>query len=81
MLQCHFRYRMVDAGIDNIKSFMDISGLSRNSVNKLFHNRKIVSVKLETLMKICDALNCSLSELIEYVPDKTEATENHTTDI
>ncbi|WP_285140627.1 helix-turn-helix domain-containing protein [Lactococcus petauri] len=26
-------------------------------------------IKLSTLIRICDYLNCTLSELIEYIPD------------
>lgn len=51
---------------------MEITGLSRNALNKLWHDTEVETVKLETLLKICDSLEVSLSELVEYVPDKKE---------
>lgn len=54
--------------IDNVVELMDKSGASRNSINKLIKEEGIETLKIETLIKICDALNCNLSELIEYNP-------------
>ena len=54
--------------IDNVVELMDKSGASRNSINKLIKEEGIETLKSETLIKICDALNCNLSELIEYNP-------------
>lgn len=45
------------------------TGLSRNTLTEIYYQRA-KSVKLETLAKICDALQISLSELIEYEPKK-----------
>lgn len=69
MLKNNFKKIMVDNNITSITSMMEISGLSRNAVNKLFHNRDLETIKLGTLMQICDALQCNLSDLIEYKPD------------
>lgn len=43
------------------------TGLSRGTVSAVYH-RKADSVRLATLKKICDYLQISLSELIEYKP-------------
>ncbi|MCY9539023.1 helix-turn-helix transcriptional regulator, partial [Paenibacillus thiaminolyticus] len=45
------------------------SGLSRNSINKLYKEINIETTKLETLFKLCDTFGCKLSDLIEYTPD------------
>lgn len=61
---------MAKERVDNITDLMEKTGLSRNAINKLWHNENVESVKLGTLLTICDALNISLNELIEYVPSK-----------
>lgn len=68
MLKCNFRILMAQHRINNIVEFMVKSGISRNSINKLYKEENLETVKLETLLKICDVLNCKLSELIEYTP-------------
>lgn len=72
MLKCHLRRIMADQRIDDISDVMKLSGLSRNSINKLYKEQEIETTKLETLFKLCDALNCKLSELIEYDPEKKD---------
>lgn len=69
MLKCNVNYKMIDNGLFNISDLMTEAKISRKTANKLFHNENITSIKLETLMKVCDALNCKLSDLVEYVPD------------
>lgn len=68
MLKSNLRRLMADRKIDDISNLMRLSGVSRNSINKLFKEYDIETTKLETLMKLCDALKCKLSELVEYTP-------------
>lgn len=67
MLKCNLRRLMADHRIDDISDLMVKSGISRNSINKLYRETNIESIKLETLFKLCDTFKCKLSELIEYV--------------
>lgn len=62
------RLIMAEKRIDSIAELMKITGLSRNAVNKLWHDQDLETVKLETLIQICKPLNIALSELIEFVP-------------
>lgn len=64
----NLRRIMADQRIDNISDLMELTGLSRNALNKLWHDKDIESVKLETLTQLCDGLRIPLSELIEYRP-------------
>jgi putative transcriptional regulator len=41
--------------------------ISRTTLRAIYYE-EAENVKLSTLTKICDYLNCSLSELIEYTP-------------
>lgn len=66
MFTNYLRHRMADKNIDDITELMKISGVSRNSINKLFRGTNLETLKLGTLIKLCDALECNLSDLVEY---------------
>ncbi|MED4353581.1 helix-turn-helix transcriptional regulator [Schinkia azotoformans] len=68
MIKNNLRIIMAEKMIDSITELMQATGLSRNALNKLWHNQDIETVKLETLIKICQTLNIPLSKLIEYYP-------------
>jgi putative transcriptional regulator len=70
MLKCNLRILMAEHKIDDITSLMERCNVSRNAVNKLYKEVELETVKLETLIKICNGLNCKLSDLIEYIPEK-----------
>lgn len=72
MLKSNIKYRMVDSNIDDVNKLMELTGISRNTLNKLYKNINLETIRLENLMKVCDALNCNLSDLIEYTPEKKE---------
>ena len=57
---------MADKQIDDITALMELSGVSRNTINKLYKDKQVETIKLETLFRLCDALECNLSDLIEY---------------
>ncbi|WP_409276397.1 helix-turn-helix domain-containing protein (plasmid) [Neobacillus sp. SCS-31] len=69
-LENSLRIVMAKKRIDNISELINVTGLSRNALNKLWHNENLESVKLGTLMTICDKLGIPLSELIQYDPEK-----------
>lgn len=45
-----------------------ISGVNKNTLSA-FYNNEIKRVDLDILNKICNALNCNLTDIIEYTPD------------
>lgn len=69
MLKCNLRLLMAKNKIDNIVDLMNKADISRNSANKMYREHELESIKLETLIKICDSLKCPLSDLIEYIPE------------
>lgn len=69
-LENNFRIIMAKKRIDNISEAINITGLSRNALNKLWHNEDLETMKLETLMIVCDKMGVKLSELLEYTPGK-----------
>ncbi|WP_042375323.1 helix-turn-helix domain-containing protein [Neobacillus jeddahensis] len=69
-LENNLRIIMAQKRIDNITELISITGLSRNALNKLWHNKELESAKLGTLMVICDKLDIPLSSLVEYIPEE-----------
>ena len=63
---------MVDHKIKTITELVNLTGLSRDTLNKIRSGENLETVKLETYLKLCDYFNCSLSDLIEYFPDKED---------
>ena len=45
------------------------TGINKNTLSSLY-NEKISGMRFDTLEKLCKFLNCSIGELIEYVPDE-----------
>lgn len=45
-----------------------MTGLHRNGITKLY-NEETDGIKFDTLDKLCKALDCEVSDLIEYIPD------------
>lgn len=68
-IQNNLRIIMANKRINSITELMSKTKLSRNALNKLWHDENIETVKLETLIQICDALNVELNELITYKPN------------
>ena len=48
------------------KDLPAIAGISRSSITKMGHDE---NVNTEILGKICNALNCDLSDIMELVPE------------
>ena len=51
------------------------AGLSTNVIAKLGKNQ---NVSTEVLGKICKALNCEVTDIMEFVDDKPEDTKDNT---
>ena len=49
------------------------TGIRATTINEIYHNI-IPRVNIEHLDKICEALDCKLSDLMEYVPNEKTAT-------
>ena len=70
MKQYSFRklfIRLLDLGISNSK-LASMAGISPASVNRLKNGQVI---KLDSLLKICDALQCELDDIMEVSDIKT----------
>lgn len=59
------------------KNFSACTGIAESTLSSFVNiadNGK--DIKLSTLIKICDYLECTLSELVEYIPDKQATGED-----
>lgn len=51
------------------------TGIRANTINDLYHDFA-ERVTLEHLDKICEALHCELSDIVEYFPNKLRTVED-----
>ncbi|MGZ3947267.1 MAG: helix-turn-helix domain-containing protein [Flavisolibacter sp.] len=70
MIRIHLGRLLADRKIRRV-DLSEQTGISENALSNLFYE-KTDRIKFDTLNKICTALNCSLCDLLEYVPDKQE---------
>lgn len=56
---------LIDHGIKKTE-LIKMSGITSNAMAKLGRNE---SVQMETLAKICGALNCEVGDIVEVIPD------------
>ena len=64
-------FKLKDALAKNEKTRYWLSketGIDNNTLGKIY-NGESKQIKTETLDKICKALNCPLTDIIEYIPD------------
>ncbi len=52
----------------NIQKLSEKSGISRTTLSKIY-NDKATRIDFSTLNALCGALECSIGDLLEYIPD------------
>lgn len=57
------------------KDLREKADLTTNVIAKLGKNE---SVSTEVLCKICDALNCEVDDIVDFIPDSEVESENYT---
>lgn len=56
-----------------ISKISEDTGISRTTLTNLYYRRS-TKITFEVLDKLCNYLDCSISDIIEYVPDEKEDT-------
>lgn len=51
------------------KALADLVDARPNTIGDLYHG-KVKRVELDLLSRICEALDCEISDLLEYQPDE-----------
>lgn len=72
MLKSKLAYRMLDNEIKSVTELARRIEVSRDTLTKLYNNNKVDTVSLFMIEKLCKFFNCTVGDLIEYVPDSTE---------
>jgi len=52
----------------NQKTLSAITGIRAATISKMYYE-EIKRIEIEQIDSICKAFNCSISDLLEYVPD------------
>ena len=63
---------MIDKGVTNAE-LMEKAGFSANIITRLKRDHYVA---LDSIEKICYALNCGMDDILEFIPEEKE----HTTD-
>lgn len=64
------------------KKLADVTGIRPSTINEWYHEI-IPRLNIEHIDKICEALNCNITDLLEYIPNEQKKTgkylilENH----
>lgn len=75
MLKNKIKYLMADYNIRTISELSRQTGISRDTLNKIYENARTETVTLDMFLKLCKLFNCKLSDLIEYFPDEQPLNE------
>lgn len=74
MYKSKLRYLMADKKIDSIKNLVELTGVSRPPLDKLYKEKDLETLSLDVLARICKYFNCKIEDLIEYIPDNETTT-------
>lgn len=55
----------------NQKTLSNLTGIRPATVSKMYYE-EIKRIDVKHLNSICQAFNCEISELLEYIPDKKD---------
>ena len=69
MYKSKLRYLMADKKINSIKELVDLTGVSRPPLDKLYKEKDLETLSLEVISRICKFFECKIEDLIEYVHD------------
>lgn len=58
---------MIDKGMSNKSDLRELTGIGTNTLAKLSKNQQ---VSMEVLMKICNKLDCDISDICEFTREK-----------
>ena len=68
MVKLNLHLVMAAKGPMKMTDVAKATGLAPNTIAGLYHN-KVKMIQLDTISKLCRALDCQVGDLLEYVPD------------
>ena len=69
-IKIHLKKLLEEAGL-SVNKFCQKAEMERAQVNSYINN-SITRLDTDVLVRICETLQCSLSDLLEYVPKDSE---------
>lgn len=69
-IKIHLAYLLKMSGLSNNK-FCQQAEIQRSQF-KGYMNNSITRLDVDVLVRICDTLHCSISDLLEYIPPETD---------
>lgn len=78
MIKAKLGYLMLDHKIKSVTMLARETGISRETLRKIYNETKLESLSLETIVKLCEFFNCKIQDLIEYIPDDQKDDPNST---
>lgn len=57
-----------------MKQISDETGISRTTLTSIY-NRRCKGIEFLTIDKLCRYLDCRITDIIEYIPDKIDETK------
>lgn len=77
ILKCNLRKLAFDRDIRSISELQRITGVSRPTLYKMYDNRDLETIKMESYKIVCKKLECKkLNELIEFEDEAGEQDGN-----
>jgi putative transcriptional regulator len=64
-----------DAHDITIASAHHETGISRSSLTRLYRN-EVINISMDTIDAICNKYNCTIGDLLEFIPDNEMAPED-----
>ena len=70
MIRIHLKQSLADRKM-RMSDLSYATRVNKNTISDICHGR-IKGIHLDTIDRICEALDCSVGDLFEYVPDNTD---------
>lgn len=70
MIKSKLPYVMLDHKIKSVTELSRQTTISRETLTKLYNQNKVDTVSLGMIFKLYDFFNCTIGDLIEYIPEK-----------
>lgn len=74
MIRIHLS-RLLGENKEKLADLIRATGLARNTVSGLYHETTS-RLDVETLNAICQHYQCSVAELLEYIPDEDKSAKD-----
>ncbi len=65
-VRCNLRRLMYERNIDTIADVMRLTGANRVALTRMYKNEMLDRVEVRTYIKVCQAMGCSLAEILEF---------------